>query len=166
MILVSHCLLNENTRYAGGATRPGAVAEVVDGLMAAGCGIHQLSRPERLASGGVLKRQCLRLYRSDGGPLQAVRGALLGAFVRWTEVVYRLLARRAARDVSDYQRAGMVVAGVVEIGASPSCGVSLPAFGHDLAAELCSSRQAPLATGTSSVLGTDAAGNSRAARAR
>ncbi len=49
VVLVSHCLLNENTRYAGGATRPGAVVEIIDELIAAGCGIHQLPCPERLA---------------------------------------------------------------------------------------------------------------------
>jgi len=221
VILVSHCLLNENTRYAGGATRPGAVAEVVDELMAAGYGIHQLPCPERLAWGGVLKPHSLRLYHSKGGPLYVVRGALLGAFVWWTKVVYRRLARQVARDVSDYRRAGIVVAGVVGIGASPSCGVmttldlrasldvvaacpaaaltrdvmneqavlgcrrtgkglfikaldrelirrrlTLPAFEHDLAAELRGSRQAVLTTGTSRMLGTNAAGNSPSVRTR
>ncbi|MEZ0350915.1 hypothetical protein [Mycobacterium sp. pR1184] len=124
VVLVSHCLLNENTRYAGGATRPGAVAETVDELMAAGYGLHQLPCPERLAWGGVLKRHSLRLYGSYGGPLYAVRGALLRAFVWWTKGVYRHLARQVARDVADYQRAGISVGGVVGIGASPSCGVT------------------------------------------
>ncbi len=68
VVLVSHCLLNENTRYAGGATRPGAVAEIIDELIAKGYGIHQLPCPERLAWGGVLKRHSLRLYHSKGRP--------------------------------------------------------------------------------------------------
>jgi len=51
-----HCLLNQNTRYAGGATRPGAIAEAVHELVGAGYGIHQLPCPERLAWGGVLKQ--------------------------------------------------------------------------------------------------------------
>ena len=46
VVLVSHCLLNENTRYAGGASRPGAVAEAIDGLIDAGYGIHQLPCPD------------------------------------------------------------------------------------------------------------------------
>jgi uncharacterized protein YbbK (DUF523 family) len=123
VVLVSHCLLNENARYAGGATRPGAVTEIVDELVAAGYGIHQLPCPERLAWGGVLKRQSLRLYHSKGTPLYAVRGALLGAFIGWTKIIYRRLARQVARDVADYQRAGIAVGGIVGIGASPSCGV-------------------------------------------
>lgn len=122
-MLVSHCLLNENTRYAGGATRPGAVAEVIDELVAAGCGIQQIPCPERLAWGGVLKRHSLVLHHSKGRPRYAVRGVLLYAFVLWTKVVYRRLARQVARDVADYRRAGITVEGIVGIGASPSCGV-------------------------------------------
>ena len=210
VVLVSHCLLNENTRYAGGATRPGAVAEIVDELIAGGYGIHQLPCPERLAWGGVLKRHSLRLYHSKGRPLYPVRGALLSAFVWWTKVIYGRLARQVARDVADYQRAGISVAGVVGIGASPSCGVvttldlraslevvaacpaaaltrkvmneqavlgcrrtgeglfikaldrelkrrqlTLPAFEHDLAAELRGERQAVLETGAPRTLGAN-----------
>ncbi|WP_156690056.1 2-thiouracil desulfurase family protein [Mycobacterium sp. Marseille-P9652] len=124
VVLVSHCMLNENTRYAGGATRPGAIAEVVDELIRGGYGIHQLPCPERLAWGGVLKRHSLRLYDSRGGPLYPLRGLLLAGFLLWTKVVYKRLARRVARDVADYRRAGFAVAGVVGVGASPSCGVT------------------------------------------
>lgn len=123
VVLVSHCLLNENTRYAGGATRPGAVAEIVDELIAGGYGIHQLPCPERVAWGGVLKRRSLSLYHSKGRPLYALRGALLIVFVLWTKVVYWRLALQVARDVADYQRNGISVAGIVGIGGSPSCGV-------------------------------------------
>ena len=41
----------------------------------------------------------------------------------WTKASYRRLARQIARDVADYQRAGITVTGIVGIGASPSCGV-------------------------------------------
>ncbi len=124
VVLVSHCLLNENTRYAGGATYAGAVTEVVDELVQGGYGIHQLPCPERLAWGGVLKRHTLPLYHSKGGLLYPMRGGLLRAFMWWTRVAYRRLARRVARDVVDYQRAGIDVAGFVGVGASPSCGVT------------------------------------------
>jgi uncharacterized protein YbbK (DUF523 family) len=122
-MLVSHCLLNQNTRYAGGATRPGALGEEVEELVRAGYGIHQLPCPERLAWGGVLKRHTLRLYASRGGPLYPARGALRWFFVGWTRLVYRRLARRVARDVADYERSGISVAGIVGVGPSPSCGV-------------------------------------------
>jgi uncharacterized protein YbbK (DUF523 family) len=124
VVLVSHCLLNENTRYAGGATRSGAVVETVDELTAAGYGIHQLPCPERVAWGGVLKRCTVWLYGSKGAPLYPLRGVLLTAFIWWTKAVYRRLARQVAREVADYQRAGIAIDGIVGIGASPSCGVT------------------------------------------
>ncbi len=123
VVLVSHCLLNQNTRYAGGATRRGAIGEVVDELVDAGYGIHQLPCPERLAWGGVLKRHSLWLYDSKGKLRYAFRGVLLRAFVWWTRLVYSRLARQVVRDVTDYQRSGVEVAGIIGIGASPSCGV-------------------------------------------
>ena len=124
VVFVSHCLLNQNTRYAGGATRAGAVAELADELIGAGYGIHQLPCPERLAWGGVLKRHSLRLYHSKGGPLYPLRAVLLRAFIWWTRIVYWRLARQVVRDVTDYERSGVAVAGVIGIGASPSCGVT------------------------------------------
>lgn len=123
VVLVSHCLLNQNTRYAGGATRPGVVSELLDELITAGYGIHQLPCPERLAWGGVLKRHSLWLYDAKGKMRYLLRGALLRAFVCWTRVVYSRLARQVVRDVADYERSGIEVAGIVGIGASPSCGV-------------------------------------------
>lgn len=121
VVLVSHCLLNENTRYAGGASRPGAVIELVDELMSTGAGIHQLPCPEQRAWGGVLKRWTLPAYGSRLP--RFVRRPLLRLFVWHTRRVYRRLARRAARDVADYVRAGMSVEAFVGVGASPSCGV-------------------------------------------
>ena len=52
VVFVSHCLLNQNTRYLGGAFRPGAVHEVLDPFMQGGIGICQMPRPEQLAWGG------------------------------------------------------------------------------------------------------------------
>ena len=56
--------------------------------------------------------------------LYPLRGALLTAFVAWTRIVYRRLARWVVDDVADYQRPGIAVAGIVGIGASPSCGIT------------------------------------------
>jgi predicted secreted protein len=149
VVLVSHCLLNENTRYAGGATRPGAVTEVVEELVDAGDGIHQLPCPERLAWGGVLKPRTLAMYGSAGTPLHAVRRPLLIVFTWWTRLAYRRLARQVARDVVDYQRSGIAVTGFVGIGASPSCGVTTTL---DLSASLDVVARCPLAALTRGVM--------------
>jgi len=124
VVFVSHCLLNENTRYAGGAFRPGAVPEIVEQILDSGAGISQMPCPEQRAWGGVLKRFIAPVYGSAGGALDPVRGALLRAFIVWTRWAYRRLARQVARDIADYRRSGFDVVGVVGVGASPSCGVA------------------------------------------
>ena len=121
---VSHCLLNENTRYLGGAFTAGAVPEVVTGLLEAGVGISQMPCPEQRAWGGVLKRWLLRAHGIKGSPLYRLRGPLLRLFVAYTRLSYARLARRVARDIADYQRSGYEVVGVIGVGSSPSCGVS------------------------------------------
>lgn len=122
VVFVAHCLLNENTRYLGGAFRPGAVDEVVDIYLRAGTGICQMPCPEELAWGGVLKRHLLVLYaRPWLSPVLRRSGPALSAYTR---ARYRFLARRVARQIIDYQRSGFDVVGVVGVDASPTCGVT------------------------------------------
>jgi uncharacterized protein YbbK (DUF523 family) len=122
VVFLSHCLLNENTRYLGGAFRPGAVDEVVDIYLRAGTGICQLPCPEQLAWGGVLKRRLLFLY---GRPWLRPVVRLVGPALRaYTGARYRLLASRTAHQIIDYQRSGFDVVGVVGVDASPTCGVT------------------------------------------
>jgi predicted secreted protein len=120
---VSHCLLNENTRYQGGAFRPGSVAEIVAELQRLGVGIYQMRCPEQRAWGGVLRRQMIRAYGSRGTVEYRLRRPALALFVWYTRAVYRRLARDVVTDVEDYVRSGFDVIGIVGVGASPSCGV-------------------------------------------
>jgi predicted secreted protein len=120
---VSHCLLNENVRYLGGAFRPGGVAEVIDELISRGVGICQMPCPEQHAWGGVLKRRMLRAYGARGTVIYRFRGPLLRVFILYTRLVYWRLARRVVRQIVDYERSGYTVIGIVGVGASPSCGV-------------------------------------------
>ena len=123
VIFVSHCLLNENTRYLGGAFRPGGVDELVDGFQREGLGICQMHCPEQRAWGGVLKRFLLPMYGSRGTLRYRLRGVLLPLFLWYTRWRYRHLAQEAVRDVEDYVRSGYEVVGIVGVGGSPSCGV-------------------------------------------
>jgi uncharacterized protein YbbK (DUF523 family) len=120
---VSHCLLNENTRYLGGAFHSGAVPEIAE-LQRLGIGIHQMRCPEREAWGGTVKRLMLPAYGSKGSALYRLRGPLLRAFVLYTRLRYWLLARTVVRDIQEYERSGVRVVAVVGVGASPSCGVT------------------------------------------
>lgn len=123
IVLLSHCLLNENVRFLGGAGRPGAVREIVDTYVDDGVGIYQMPCPEQRSWGGVLKRRMLLAYGAGGtwrGPLTRL---LLRPFLAYTRFTYARLARRVARDARDYRRAGFEIVGAVGVGASPSCGV-------------------------------------------
>ena len=65
----------------------------------------------------------LRAYGLIDTRLYRFRTVLFGLFLASTRLRYRLLARRVAREIKQYRDAGVAVAGVVGIGASPSCGV-------------------------------------------
>jgi uncharacterized protein YbbK (DUF523 family) len=123
VIFVSHCLLNENTRYLGGAFRPGSVDELVDGFQREGLGLSQMHCPEQRAWGGVLKRYMLPIYGSQGTLLYRLRHVLLPLFLWYTRWRYRRLANEVVRDIEDYVRSGFEVVGIVGVGGSPSCGV-------------------------------------------
>ena len=123
VVFVSHCLLNENVRYLGGAFRRSGVEEVIMNFLRQGVGIYQMPCPEQRAWGGVLKRYILPLYGSKGTLLYALGAPMIGIFLWYTRQVYRRLAKRVVRDIEDYFRSGFEVVGVVGIGGSPSCGV-------------------------------------------
>ena len=121
VVFVSHCLLNENVRYLGGATRPRAVGEFVQRYIAEGVGLCQTPCPEQQAWGGVLKPRMVRLYGAPAlrhGLLRAGRSVATRA---WMHAVYRRFARRVVADIADYSHSGMEIVGVA---ASPSCGVT------------------------------------------
>lgn len=123
VVFISHCLLNENVRYLGGAFRPGGVDEVVDELQRHGVGIYQMKCPEQRAWGGVLKRYAVPLYGSKGTALYRARKSLVRLFTYYSKARFWVAAREVAKDIQDYVRSGFDVVGIIGIGGSPSCGV-------------------------------------------
>jgi predicted secreted protein len=126
VVFLSHCLLNENTRYLGGACVPGCLPEVVERCVQQRLGIVQMPCPEQHAWGGVLKSTLLRAYglKHTSPVLFILRRPLL-VLLRWrTQHIYRKLARQVASEVADYLASGMQVQAVVGVDGSPSCGVS------------------------------------------
>ena len=63
VVFVSHCLLNQNTRYLGGAVCPGVVAAAIAPYIEDGTGIVQMPCPEQRVWGGVLKTRMLCLIQ-------------------------------------------------------------------------------------------------------
>ena len=125
VVFLSHCLLNEHTRYPGGACRACCVREVVERCLDAELGMVQLPCPEELAWGGVGKRALLPVYglRHRAPGLYLLRRLLIPVFLRYSRHRYRRLARRVAAQIADYRAAGCAVVGVVGVDGSPSCGV-------------------------------------------
>jgi uncharacterized protein YbbK (DUF523 family) len=123
VVFLSHCLLNENTRYLGGACRRGAIDEIVQVCLHNGIGIVQMPCPEEHAWGGVLKRRLLWFFGSEKTVRYRWRNALLPLFLWYTRRVYGKIARQVADQVADYQSSGCTVLGIVGVDGSPSCGV-------------------------------------------
>ena len=123
MVFLSHCLLNHNVRYLGGADPQAGARDLVDGYLAAGVGICQMPCPEQRAWGGVLKRRMLLAYGAGGSWRAPVVRGLVGLFVTYTRLVYARLAREVAAEAADYRDSGVDVVGLVGIAGSPSCGV-------------------------------------------
>lgn len=120
---MSHCILNENTRYFGGACRGGCVRELIEPCFARDFGVVQMPCPEQRAWGGVTKRMLLTAYGAQGTLLYRFRRILLPLFLLYTRLIYRRLARETAHQIEDYLVSGFSVIAVVGIDGSPSCGV-------------------------------------------
>ena len=123
VIFLSHCLLNENTRYLGGAGYAGSVPAIIQTCLEGGIGIVQMPCPEQHAWGGVLKRRLLWFFGSQGTWLYQLRNLLLPILLWYTRRIYRTLARQVANQIRDYVSSGFTVVGVVGVDGSPSCGV-------------------------------------------
>ncbi len=125
VIFLSHCILNENTRYLGGACRGGCVREVVEQCIEREVGIVQMPCPEQQVWGGVLKKHMLRLYGlcRPRGPAAFVARVLAPVLILYSRLRFRLLARRTVKMVADYVESGYRVEAIVGIDGSPTCGV-------------------------------------------
>ncbi len=114
VILVLHCLLNQNARIDGCAYFPGAMRESARAVVDSGVGILQMPCAEL---------HCLGLDRSgrmrDGTDI-GIREALLeGEGLK----ACRDLVRQVMDDVREYQKHGFRIIGVVGNDGSPACGV-------------------------------------------
>jgi predicted secreted protein len=121
VVLVSHCLLNQNTRYPGGAVCPGAVVGPLQPYLDDGVGLLQMPCPEQRTWGGVRRPPLLWALRHRR--LSWALRRLLPVAHRYLRWRYGRLARTVARDVADAARAGQQVVGVLGVAGSPSCGV-------------------------------------------
>jgi predicted secreted protein len=124
VIFISHCLLNINTRYLGGAFRRGGVEEIVSEAMQRGIGIVQMECPERLAWGGVLKKYMWLVFDSQRSLVFRFRRILLPIYICYTRLVYRSVAAAVVKQIRDYTAFGFTVKGIIGVDGSPTCGIN------------------------------------------
>lgn len=107
VVLVPHCVLNQNARSAGAAERPAAVVELVTGLLERDIGILQMPCPEICAFG------------LDRGPIR------IETEMRTPEnrEISRRLALELIKQIRTYRDCGVQVTGVLGKNGSPTCGV-------------------------------------------
>lgn len=124
VVFVAHCILNENTRYLGGAFRKGCIDEIVDEIQNQGVGIVQMKCPEQKAWGGVLKKYMWQPIGSNNTLLYKLKGVLLPFFIWNTKRIYRKIAKEVVAEITDYTESSFDIIGIIGVAGSPSCGVS------------------------------------------
>jgi predicted secreted protein len=119
VVLVAHCVFNQNAKIDRCAHYPGMAREIVDALMNAGIGIVQMPCPELLHLG--LDRQV------DPGAAVTVESEDTRVAQRMNEEPARALCREIAAgfvyQIREYKKNGFEVLGVIGINGSPTCGV-------------------------------------------
>ena len=128
IVYVSRCLLNQNVRFPGIATRAGAFEELLALFLKNDIGIEQLPCLESLGWGGVSRSQYFRfqplVFRAADtwwdGPARAPDPAVASALP--DEVPASGPA--GCDGIEDFERAGCSSLGAVVMNDSPTCGVT------------------------------------------
>lgn len=119
VVLVAHCILNQNAISDGTASFPGCIKELVELLQVSNVGIIQMPCPEL---------HCLGLDRGnvDGGSTPVVEEntrirKLLSQNPATEQIEH--LAQEITWQLLEYQKYGFEIKGIVGVNRSPSCGV-------------------------------------------
>ena len=109
LVVVAHCLLNQNAKVAGVASHPGVFAPLVPLLLDAGVGVIQMPCPEmaHLGPSRPLGSDTVEQYDTPG----------------YREVCLTI-ARTTVSGIAAYHQAGYEVMCVLGVEGSPSCSVS------------------------------------------
>jgi predicted secreted protein len=129
IIVVAHCLLNQNSISDGTADFPGQFRELIDLILANGIGLIQLPCPEVT---------CLGLDRKDklGGTRPLLEeNSRIRNLLSEPACVERLRskAEEVASHIQEYESYGFKIWGVIGVNRSPSCGVETTSRdGHEV----------------------------------
>jgi predicted secreted protein len=119
VILVAHCLLNQNAKLDRCAFYPGAIREAAQTILDAGVGMLQMPCPETLCLG--LDRGMDRTARPSVGDEDTRIAAAMQA--RENTDWMQTEAEEIVTQVEEYLKNGFAVLGVVGINGSPTCAV-------------------------------------------
>jgi predicted secreted protein len=119
IVLLSHCLLNQNSLSDGTAEFPSQFYEIIELLMRNQIGMIQLPCPELL---------CLGLDREDrNGAKRSVLEENTRIRALMEEQDHLLVLRKTAEEIvgqlKEYHRHGFQILGVIGVNRSPSCGI-------------------------------------------
>jgi len=119
VLLLAHCVLNQNSISDGTADYAGCNQDVMRWLVNSDVGVIQMPCPEL---------NCLGLDRGDAAgatrPVTEENTRIRGELIKESSmVVLRELVRQVVYQVEQYLKNGFEVLGVVGINRSPSCGV-------------------------------------------
>jgi predicted secreted protein len=119
LLLVAHCILNQNAKLDRCAHYPGAIREVTETIVASGAGIVQMPCPELLLLGldrQVAETGCPTIEEEDTRIARRMAEAAGTALCQ--EIV-----RGLVYQIEEYRKNGFEIVGVVGINGSPTCGV-------------------------------------------
>ncbi|NHJ84546.1 MAG: DUF523 domain-containing protein [Asgard group archaeon] len=123
ILFVSHCLLNENTRYFGGAFQKNFSEDLVEQIHEKGFGIIQLPCPEQLAWGGIQKPLLWFGVDNRKTIIYPFRHLIYRLFIIHTKRIFSKITRQIIKQIKENQKSGYIVQGIVGVGGSPTCGV-------------------------------------------
>ncbi|MBV7271859.1 DUF523 domain-containing protein [Clostridiaceae bacterium UIB06] len=119
VVLVAHCVLNQNAKIDQCAHYPGAIKEVAEILINNGVGIIQMPCPEMLYLG--LDREV------DKSTKPTVESEDSRVFERMSEDNSQALCKKIANNIvyqiKEYQKHNFEVIGLIGINGSPTCGI-------------------------------------------
>ena len=113
IVVVAHCILNQNSRVPGIAYYPGMINEIVDALRKYEVGIIQMPCPELTHAGLLRWSQTKEQYDTP-------------AFRRHC----RQIASNIADQIEEYLRNDFKVLAVLGVDGSPTCGVDETSTGY------------------------------------
>ena len=106
VVLVAHCVLNQNSRVSGSAHYPAVVSEILDVLTRHNVGIVQMPCPELLYAGLSRASRTKEQYNTPQFRKHC-----------------KQIAHSMSKQVQEYLRNSVKVLAILSVEGSPSCGV-------------------------------------------